>query len=369
MRIRSSRFDDAVKGKIRATYVTRVDAYRGGALKLANVPVQSGTVTLDLSAPSRRSVALEVIDDTGLLTPRLPTDPLNCFGSELVVSCGWDYHDGTTELLPQGVFRITRSVPTQARTIEISGLDRSEPVAAALHERPFVIAGGTNLGVAVRNLIESRLAGLTYDFVGTASTVPLTVYQEGDTNGDPWQNAMDLAAADGKELFFGANGEVVMRLRPDPSQAAPVWDYSPGPDSIRLGVANAHEITGVHNVWVAIAEGTGAALGSASAEVTDLTSPIHPGVIGRRPKFLRSQAITSAAQTQAAADGMKRADAGASERATFSAVPHPAHEPGDVVRLVDPSLGLDASVVLAAWTLDLRFGQASTFTTLGRRSA
>lgn len=366
---RSALLDAAVRAGGSAT--AAVDVRRGGVLLATNLPVRpGGSVAIDGTAAARRTLAVEVVDESGALRPDDPTDALAPYGSEADVSVGFRYVDGTTERVRVGVFRLTSAVSTSEGLVSLTGVDRSSVVAAARFEVPYVIAAGTNLGTAIQSLIESRYPGLTYNFTTTTRTVPLTVFEEGDRSGDPWSNALDLARAGGMELFFDVRGQPTLRPVPDPNLDPIVWTYSPGPTSILLTAANRLSSEDVRNVAIVRGEGTGVTTPiRATAEVTDPASPIFPGTFGRRPIFLVSSLITTQAQADEAAAALLRRKAGGGELLSFSAVGHPAHEAGDVVQVVSPMAGVDDFVVLSKWRLPLGLQEAVDYETLGRRSA
>lgn len=378
---RSVRFDLAVIEGGRTT--SRVDVLRGGVTIASNLPIAGdGSVTIDGTAEIRRTLSLTVTDDTGLLTPRKAADNLAPYGNELAVSTGFVWPDGTSELISLGIFRITKAL-THRQTVTLSGSDRAIVIREAGHEQPYVIAAGTSLitggsppGGAIYNLINSKLPGLTYRVTPSSFTLPLTVYEEGNRNGNPMANAMELAAMGGLEVFFDAEGIFVIRPVPSPTVDPVAWIYAPGPSSIKLSAENAMDVEGAANVVVFTGEGTGLTNPLRSvAVVTDTTNPLYPGSstvagIGRRPKFITSPLAISQAQCDAAAAAELRRLAGGGEVATFTAAGHPAHEAGDVVMITDPIFDSgSASAVLSRWAIPITLRGAVTYQTAGRRSS
>lgn len=370
MEPRSGFYDNAVinGGNAFAT----VDIRRAGVLLATDLLLaEGGQVTVDGTATTRRSLTAQVIDVDGTLAPTGPTSILAPYGSEAEVKVGFRYVDGTIDQIPVGVFRLTSSVAASSGLISIEGPDRSSVVAAARFETPYVIPAGTDLATAIRNLLDSRFPGLTYDFTTTTTTVPLTVFEEGDRSGDPWLNAVDLARKGGMELFFNVRGQPTLRAVADPASAPIVWTHEPGPDSVIIDSANKLTSEDVRNVAIVSGEGTGVVSPvRSSREITDPSNPIYPGgPIGRRPVFLVSPLITTQAQADAASLALLQRQAGGGELLGFSAVGHPAHDAGDVVRVVSPKIGVDDIVVLSKFTLPLELRSAVAYQTLGRRSA
>jgi hypothetical protein len=189
---------------------------------------------------------------------------------------------------------------------------------------------------------------------------------------------VDLAFANGYELFFDPFGVCTLAPIPNPLASASVWAYSPGPGSIVLSEQDSLTSSGAVNVVVVIGEGGAIGSGGAAAatpvkakaQVTDTTSPIYPsGPFGRRPKIVNDPTITTVAQAQAAANALLLASAGSGEVLGFKAAPHPAHDASDVVQLTSPQLGLSTFVVLDGWDLDLGLAKESSYATLGRRGS
>lgn len=372
---RSSAFDAAVRFGGTVSYrvdVQRVNLVTGeqttvvADVKLAN----AASVHVDTSAASRRSLRCMIADPLGDLAPVVASDPLAPYGNELVVTSGFSWPDGSFERVPVGVFRIVDSEAAGNGQVSLTCLDRSVVIAENRFEVPYAIPAGTNLVGAIQALLTSRYPGITFSVTSTARTVPLTVFQEGSHSGDPWRNAADLAAADGYEVFFDAAGVVVIRPVPDPTATAPVWTYAPGPDSLLIGSTSAMNAEGAANIAVVTGEGSGVGVPiRARVAITDPTSPLNPTTFGPRPVFLASPLITTQAQADDAAAALLQRHAGGSERLRFRAAPHPAHEGGDVVRVVNADLGLDVNVVLASFDLPVTLSAEVEYVTSARRSA
>lgn len=372
MHSRSAAFDAAVSAGGRPVCVVdlnRVDVATGAVTAVAlDVAVLGPSISIDGSAAVRRSFKATAIDSDGSLIPLLPTDDLAPYGVEAAVRSGFLLDDGSTELIPVGVFRLGRTEASSSGAIPLTGKDRSVVVDAAGFEMPYTIAAGTNVATAVHDLVDAAYPGLTYSLAVTAETVGLTVYQEASTG--RWTAAQALAASAGLEVFFDAAGAVVLRPVPDPTTDSIVWEYAPGSANLLIDSSYVLDSDSARNVAIVLGEASGdAAPIRGTAEITDPASPLYPGRIGRRPVRLVTQLVTTQAQADDAAIALLQREAGGSEQAAFRAAPHPAHEAGDVVRLADEELGLDVTCVLAAWTLDPSLLTEIGFTTSARRSA
>jgi len=157
----------------------------------------------------------------------------------------------------------------------------------------------------------------------------------------------------------------------NPTLANVVWTYAPGPGGLLTKVTTRMSSQGVKNVALVIGENTGvAAPVRATAPVTDPNSAIYPsGPFGRRPDVTVSTTIGLTPDAQAAADARLLQLAGSGEITQFSAVPHPAHDAGDVVRVTHPTLGVDALMVLSHFSTAIGLDKETAYDTVARRAA
>jgi len=366
---RSDDFDEQlIEGGIVST---RVDVYRGGVKIYEDLPIApGGQVTVDGTAAARRRLRCSVIDSDGSFIPTDQTDLLAPYGNELVVAVGFNLSDTGVERVPMGVFRIEDVNPRWDGLIEIDAVDRSTIITRAVFESPYNVATATpslELGAVIHDIINSRFAGLTYNFPVTTITVPgTTTFLEGV---DPWQSVQQLAASNGMEVFFDVNGAVVLQPIPDPTLDSPVWFYRPDNQSIILRADSRQSSRDAINVVVVTGEGSGVTTPvRATAEITDSTSPVFPATFGRRPFFFSSPTITTTAQAQDAANNLLLQKAGTAEIVAFVAVPHPAHDASDVVYVENERLGLARNVVLSQFTIDIGLAAEAVYATRGQRS-
>jgi hypothetical protein len=356
---RSALFDQAVIdpasiGAIPICQANITDGVQAIRTLLEDVPVVGGSVRVDGSAAIRRTLQCQIIDEVrGDLTPRFGGDTLAPFGHDIQIKLGFAYADGSSELLPIFQGRIDDAETNEQGLISIQASDWASVIQATKFEKPYPVQAGVPIGQAIQLLLQSRMAGLTYNFEETGDLANLTVYQEGDASGDPWANAQQLAQVAGKELFFGSDGTVILRAVPDPLVGEP-WPFAPGEKSVLLGARNKLSARAAHNVAIVIGEGTGLATPIRSqAEVTDPTSPIFPGgPFGRRPIFFRDSNITNVTQAYQLASNYIRNESLKANLISFDIIPHPALEAGDVVQVTVPDL-VDARVVLDNFSIDL----------------
>jgi hypothetical protein len=352
---------------------------------VTDLPVVDGIVTVDENAAVRRTCNLTLVDTDGSLTPTGAADPLAPYGREVVLRRGVVLADGTTEFAPLGVFRFeeVEVVDEGSRSIRLAGFDRSATVAAARFESPWAVAPGTRYTVApsgagarptgaIADLLADRFPGLAYSFaVDPSTTTPLLAFEEG---ADPWEAATRMARNLGCELFFDAAGVCVLRREVDPTDPtlAVSFVYAEGAEATVLSVIGRFSAKDGHNKVVVTGEPVdGNAPVRAEAYDADPASPTYYlGPYGKRPRFHRSEFVTSTAQAQAAADALLQRELGGTEQVAFTALVNPAHEAGDLVVVTREALGLSNVVaVLSSFSIPLAPGGSMSATTRRRRSA
>lgn len=387
MLTRSAQFDTAVVAG--APVIVTAQVQRGGAT-VADIDLLPGaTIALDDSVASRRTFSGQVADD-GTLAPHFATDTLAPFSIELVVSTGlilpspsqystpYVYTpngaaapiNGNLESIQEGVFRVNVVQDDSTGLITITGPDRSFVVSSALNESPYQILAGTPLDIAIGEYLAVKYPTLTFTADGAANAQLLAttvVYQTGTSSGDPWANCQALAADFGRELFIDNLGDAVLRPIPDPTAWPVAWAYAPGTANLALSGTHIMDTSqNVENVVIVSSGGTGAGTpATASVEITDRTSPIYPDPdgFGRRPLFFTTPQQTDYNGCLAVATALLNQKIGAFDQVPFTAVPHPCHEPGDVVTYTSQLLGLSVHLVLGAWTFQVDMQSASVYTT------
>lgn len=380
---RSAAFDNAVRNG--GTVVTTIDAYRAGIKVASNIPWEKPSrVTIDEGAASWRTCEVTVVDMDRSLIPKTPADALAPYGTDLFIRTGFQFADGTIEQLPMGVFRILVGRPTRGGRIALLGYDYSVVVARARFEKPRIFPKGYNRAEAIRDLITERLVSAGPPghevLVITAtdvSTLPLTVFEEGERYGTPWKACMDIASGGGQQVFFSPNGpfpSAILRTVSDLIVAQRVWTFDESSTTTKIEMRPEQDTTTGYNVYVVTGESselasTGVAPVRGSAEITDPSSPIFPGIYGRVPTFLASSFIKTNAQAAQVAAANLPLKAGGSEGLEIVAFAHPAHEAGDVVGAVDTTLGIDSDWVMSRFSIDLSLQTPTTYRCRAKRVA
>ena len=298
--------------------------------RVVDIPHTGGSVTVDRDQAVRRTCSVTVDDPT--LIPRTPADELATYGAQLRIARGVEYGDGTTELVPLGVFRLDDvDGDVSEGPVTLQGKDRSVFIADDKFTEPYT-ASGTVVG-AVTALIHRSIptAAILSSIVDTP--IGSRVF---DVEADPWEACQEIAAAAGADVYANADGEFAIATLPDIATATPVWAVEATEGGVYIKADRGMSTTSVHNGVLARGENTAENAPPVSylAVDDDPTSPTYwDGPFGRRPAFHSSSTLTTEAACAPAAT-LKLAQAKApNATGDISALPNAALEPGDVIRV------------------------------------
>ena len=335
----------------------------------AVLSVIGGSVTADSKQVVRRSCSVTLTDPTGDLTAVNAGDLLTPYGNELTLQTGITYSDGTTELVPLGVFGLIKygiSVTHGGLVITLDGQDRSRRVARSPFVDVLVIAAGTNAGTAIQQIITSRLPGTTFSFMPVFATLPLTTY---DIGKDPWVACVDIAAGLGAEVFFDSYGDCVLRPVPDPATAVVAWMFTDGPAGLAASWIRSLEDSNSANYVLVTGQNPGNTTAvSAVAQDSNPNSPTYTGgPYGTVAVHITDQTVTTNAQAQARADAELLRHQGLAEVVEGDVVCLPMLVPGDVATIMSSRAGINGRYVLDGVTYPL--GPGLSKVTARRRSS
>lgn len=185
-----------------------VDLYFPGVVDPVAVTVESGGLTIDRTAASRRSGsivipwALATADALGLDIRTLP------YGGHVALRAGVVFADGTRELATLSswlrVEAVTWETTQQTATIEVA--DRMAQVADEPFTLPFDTAGLTAAEAAQAIVYDVFADGIEYRML----YAPLTMLVGVIFSGSRAQALADLARAIGGEAYFDADGAFVL---------------------------------------------------------------------------------------------------------------------------------------------------------------
>lgn len=311
-----------------------------------------GSVTVDRSQSIRRTCTVTGADVT--LIPRTPTDELATYGARLRIARGVEFGDGTSELVPLGVFRLDAVEGDLGQgPVSLQGKDLSAVIADDKFTEPYTATG--TVVSAVTALITRSIpdAAVITDIVDAA--IGRRTF---DVEGDPWAAVQEIAAVAGAVVYASADGVFVIATLPDLLTADPVWAVEATEGGVYVSGTRAMTSDNVFNGVLARGENTADNVAPVSYLATDIdpNSPTYwGGPFGRRPMFYSSATlITLAACTQAA--NMRLAAAKAPNASgNFSSLPNPALEVGDVLRVLHED-GTRELHQVAAFTVPLDLG-------------
>lgn len=221
-------------------------------------------------------------------------------------------------------------------SIKIHAVDLSRALKMAQWEQPFFVPTGLSYGDAAKLMVRDRLPDqIEFSIASTEHTVEDLLVYGLDQGGDPCQDVEELAQAAGCEVFFDPAGVCVFRPIPDPRFGDPVWEFDE--DSNPVVTESERELSDepIRNYIVVKGESTSSKNPvTAFAFDNDPASPTYVGGrLGKRVARLTFPLITTQEQAQAAADGTLHNSLGLADQVTITAVPMPALEPGDVVKV------------------------------------
>ena len=312
------------------TPVTQVQLFLTDG-RVLEVEHTGGSVPVDRNNAIRRTCSVTVADPS--LIPRTPSDQLATYGARLRIARGVEYGDGTSELVPLGVFRLDDvDGDVNEGPVTLNGKDLSAIVADDRFTEPYT-ATGTVVG-AVTALIQRSIPAA--DVISLIVDIPIGS-RAFDVEADPWAGAQEIAAAAGAEVYANADGVFVISVLPDLLTATPVWAVEATEGGVYVSANRAMSSDGVHNGVLARGENTADNFAPVSylAADDDPNSPTYwSGPYGRRPLFYSSSTLTTVnACTQAA--NLKLAQAKAPNASgDIASLPNPALEPGDVLRVM-----------------------------------
>lgn len=301
------------------------------------LPATDGSVSVDRTAAVRRTCSIDCVDPLGELVPRGTDSLLTPYGTELYPYRGVRYDDGTTEVYPLGVFRLSKVSVSDTTggspEIKLEAYDRSRTVARDKFTETYTIASGTNLITAIKAILKRTFDDLDYDTISTtiATTAP-QVYDAGD---DPWEVVTILAQSLGCEIYFDVEGRVVIAPPVDvDALPSPDFEYVEGEGCTMTDLAQVYTDEPGFNGVIVLGESPGDELPPVRAEAWDdepSSATYRKGPYGEVPRFITDQNVKTQADANAMAQSLLRNLLGFSSNLEITALVNPAFECGDVI--------------------------------------
>lgn len=321
----SERWDAALRGAARPAARATIYPPAGEAFEAR---LLAWSVTADRTAQVRRTCSATLDPDTvrGL-------SGVTVLGAYLQLDVGLDYLDGSSELIPQGYFRIdSENTERPDGGIAITGYGREKAIA----DDAFTVPR-TATGAATLELIETLLLETIPDAIVVVRTV-----RDADISRITWETdrwgAIDgtdasLARSIGVEVWADGRGRFV--ISDVPTLADPVvWTVDSGAGGVLVTASASTSVENVHNVIVATGDASDGTVPVGPIIVQDTleASPTRVGgPFGRRVRHYSSPLLRTPAQAETAARSVLANSLGLTQGLSFSSVPNPALEPGDVV--------------------------------------
>lgn len=316
--------------------VAKAEIVDGDGAILATLAITSGNITIDKTSENRRRCTLEVVPID--VTPDTAEDLLHPLSGNLLRPYRGIWLDTGEEYVSLGVFGLEDALVTdsgESVSLTITAFDQSKIIERNQFLELYFVAEGTNYSTAIKDLIDDRLPGLTYNFMTTSRTTPPMVFGYGGNNTNPWKSAQAMAVAIGAELYFDGDGVCVLRPEPDPTTDPVAWTYAENAQAMILHAERKMTREGVANRVI------GFGLNTATDEVIrveavddDPQSPTYYlGPFGNVPVYYRSTMLLTEAQAQEAVDAQLRKLLGTPEQIRLVNVVNPAHDVGDIVKV------------------------------------
>lgn len=357
--------------------------------------VEDGDVTVDRTAQVRRSCKLDVtpfgapgqiIDSTILeqlaetLIPADSKDVFTPYGNKIRIFYGIRIpgytnpsDGGNIYKWALGLFRLSDVTISDdgVPKMGITGYDDSRTISRNKLTQPWIVAAGTNVGDAIITLCQDRCPGLqALPHTVTAVSAQIILDQESD----PWKAVTEWAASVGSEVYINRNGDLVIQDEPDPLENPLDWTYDDGTsnkNAALLSVNRAMSDDPGYNGIVLLSESNTLQF-PIRVELwdDDPNSPTYAlGKYGKVPMFKSSPLVVDANQAGLMASAELLKVLGATESTDFAIIPNPAHEAGDLVRVIRPLSRTDSVNILDSFTIPLSVTQPMTIRTRERRSS
>jgi hypothetical protein len=311
----------------------RADVYYNGSVLAADIPIADGTVTLDRGSKTRRYLSLTVADVSYL--PWAETDPLAVYGQKIVVTRGIRYMNGLEENVPLGTFRIDNPQgDTLYGPVTLTGSSSESFIQDDRFTSPASTNGYATCVDAITGLIHQTLPSATV--VNTTGRNPSCSVVSWDAQSDRWDAVTQIATAMNAEIYIDALDRFVIANAPNVLSSTVAWGVAEGEGGVLMSAARQMSRTAVYNAVVASGENTSSNIApvSAIARDTDPTSPTRwGGPFGKVTRFYSSGLLGTVTACQNAATTLLFDATAPNVQTSITAIPNPALEAGDVLRL------------------------------------
>lgn len=358
----SATFLQALKGSYIPTL--RVDAWYGGELVLADVPVVSGSVTVDRTRTIQGSMSLVAASSDGSLVPSSYGSPLAPYGSVLNVRSGIKAGPVAGESVSLGWYRIDSSDPAEwwkpyrpdgdltrapkmvcrGTQVTVQGSDRMAMLDDARFLVPEAPASLTSTLDEIKRLARTLVPVADLSAIADAAIPASVAYQTSRT-----QALQDLADVVDCWVRMDPNGALTLRSQ-TPSDT-PVWTIEIGDQGTIIDWGRKLDRSNIYNGVISTGNTSDGV--PVQGMALERVGPLGwDGPFGRVPFAHSSPLLTTNAAAQA--DAETRLARLVQERVvpiSVTATANPALEIDDTVKLVLPDKTLTGQISSVAWPL------------------
>jgi hypothetical protein len=276
---------------------------------------------------------LDMTTDGTAMWPRHDNLLLAPYGNEVFVRRGIQYGNGTTEWVSLGYYRIQSPSQDEAPDgpIRITGRDRMSGLVDGRLLAPVQFTAAQTYGSVVSQLVTQVYPSATIEWDDSTSTQ--TLGRDLITEDDRYGFLNDLVTSRGKIWYWDHRGILV--IRDQPTTDDPVFDVDSGQGGVLVSMSRQLTRERVYNAVVAYGEAADTDTPArATAVDNNPASPTYfSGPFGPVPRFFSSPFLTNDVQAASAATSLLTRQLGLPYAVDFTAVPNPALEPWDPIRI------------------------------------
>lgn len=325
-------FASAVTGSHTARFrAVLVDGYQDGDVPTGvDLKILTGSVSLDATADVRGSGSLTVAE----AWPTARNLSLAPYGSEVYLSRGVDLGAAGVLWAPLGYYRISQVSQGDAAKgpLKLNLDDRMATIIDSRLLQPRQWLVGTTVGEIVNEVVTEVYpdATIIFDDDSDQSQLGRSLIAEESR----YEVLLTLAEGLGKVVFWDEMGRLVFMTIPDEDTV--IWSVRAGPGGAMVQSDRSLSRDGVYNAVVVTGEGPDELepVRAVAYNAQESSPTFFGGPFGRVPRFYSSPFITTQTQAANAAVNLLRQALGAPYDVGLSAIPNPAVQPYDVLRVV-----------------------------------
>ncbi len=322
------------------TIAVRVDAYRrdvngNNALIARDLPVDSGEVTVDGTAPIRRMLSCSLLPERGLW------DTLAPVGTQLHVWRGIRYPAGNVELVRLGRFVIdaqNMSYGPDGR-VQITAPDRWAYIQRARFETPRKLTAGRLMTQEIAEFVAGPIPNMSVETMRIEATSQMMTPRGIVYERDRTEAIEDLTRSIGAEAFIAPDGVGVIRDVPELSDK-PVWLVDASASGVLISADRERNRQKTRNVVVVTSSKADGSQPFPPEIVAD-TDPSSPtrvdGPFGRVPHFYASPVFRTPLSMRFAGKKILARLTGLAAQVNLENVVNPALDAGDVIDVLLPA--------------------------------